>query len=353
MQAKHITIDGEKIGDNYPVYIIAELSGNHLQDFNRAKVMIRKAKECRVNAIKMQTYTPDTITMNCDNEYFQIKENNTWSGRTLYQLYQEAQTPWEWHEELFNYGKELGITMFSSPFDLTAVDFLEDLNVPAYKIASFELTDIELVKKIAKTGKPIIMSIGLSSLAEIDETVSIIKDNGNDLAILHCVSSYPAPASEMNIRTIPHLKETFQVPVGLSDHHLGNEIAIASIALGANIIEKHFILDRKLKGPDAQFSLEPEELLSLVRSIRTVEEGLGDIKYGTAGKEEEKNKIFRRSIFAIKDIKKGDYFTSDNVKIIRPSYGLKPRFWNILLGKKATKEIKHGSPISWDMLSIE
>jgi pseudaminic acid synthase len=259
--------------------------------------------------------------------------------------------PWEWQEELVQIGKDLGITVFSTPFDNTAVDFLESLDIAAYKIASFEITDLPLIKKITKTGKPIMMSTGMASLAEIDEAVQIIKKNGNDLILFHCTSSYPAPPSEMNILTISHLKETFCVPVGLSDHFLGNEIAIASVALGACVIEKHFTLDRSIKTPDSFFSIEPRELARLVNTIRNVEQALGNTFKSGRGEEEKKNLRFRRSIFTIKEISAGEKFTQENVKVIRPAFGLSPRYWEIVLKSQATRNLSKGTPLSWDMIS--
>jgi pseudaminic acid synthase len=345
-----ITIDKRELGGNNPVYVIAEISANHNQDLQLAKKMIKTAKDSGVDAVKLQTYTPDTMTLNINNDYFRIKSDNIWDGKTLYELYNEAYTPWEWHEELIQLGKKVGITVFSTPFDHTAVDFLEELDVPAYKIASFEVTDLPLIKKIAETGKPVIISTGLASLAELDETVQIVKKSGNDLALLHCTSAYPAPASEMNLMNIPHLKQTFSVPVGLSDHSLGIEIAVASVALGAAIVEKHFILDRNLGGPDAFFSIQPDEFSLLVKAVRNVKEALGTVVYSARGEKEKKNLIFRRSIFAAKDILAGESFTPDNIRIIRPAHGLGPEFWDIIIRKRASRDIPKGTPLRWDMI---
>ncbi|MFX1282099.1 MAG: pseudaminic acid synthase [Promethearchaeota archaeon] len=351
MSFKEITINDRKIGKGNPTYIVAELSANHNRDLNIAKRLIHSAKDSGADAVKLQTYTPDTMTLNLNNEYFQIQSDSAWAGKTLYELYEEAYMPWEWQEELVKIGKKLGITVFSSPFDHTAVDFLESLDIVAYKIASFEITDLPLIRKITKTGKPIMMSTGMASLAEIDEAVQIIKKNGNELVLLHCTSSYPASSSEMNIQTITRLKQIFNVPIGLSDHFLGNEIAIASVALGACVIEKHFTLDRSIKGPDSFFSIEPHELTLLIKMIRNVEQALGDTLLTGRGEDEKKNLTFRRSIFTIKDISAGDKFNQENVKIIRPAFGLSPRYWDIVLKSRATKDISKGTPLSWDMIS--
>jgi pseudaminic acid synthase len=351
MSHHQIIIDKKNIGKGKPTYIIAELSANHNHDFKLVKEMVHAAKNSGADAVKFQTYTPDTMTLNIDNEYFRIQNDSVWAGKTLYELYEQAYMPWEWQEELVQIGKDLGITVFSTPFDNTAVDFLESLDIAAYKIASFEITDLPLIKKITKTGKPIMMSTGMASLAEIDEAVQIIKKNGNDLILFHCTSSYPAPPSEMNILTISHLKETFCVPVGLSDHFLGNEIAIASVALGACVIEKHFTLDRSIKTPDSFFSIEPRELARLVNTIRNVEQALGNTFKSGRGEEEKKNLRFRRSIFTIKEISAGEKFTQENVKVIRPAFGLSPHYWEIVLKSQATRNLSKGTPLSWDMIS--
>jgi pseudaminic acid synthase len=349
LDKNHITIGKRKIGIDNPPYVVAEISANHNQDLAIAKKMVKAAKNCGADAVKLQTYTPDTMTLDVDNDYFRIKSDNEWDGKTLYELYGEAYTPWEWHEDLMALGKKLGIPVFSTPFDRTAIDFLEEIDCPAYKIASFEVTDLPLVRKAAKTGKPLIMSTGLASLAELDEAVQIIKESGNDLALLHCTSAYPAPPSEMNLFKIPFLRQTFGVPTGLSDHYLGTEIAIASIAFGASIIEKHFILDRNLGGPDYFFSIEPSELSLLIRAVKNVKEALGAVTF-RMGEKEEKNRVFRRSIFAARDISAGETITQENVRIIRPAYGLSPKYWNIVVGRRVSKDISKGTPVSWDMI---
>jgi pseudaminic acid synthase len=341
------------IGENYPVFIVAELSSNHQQKFELAVETIKAIKEAGADAVKLQTYTPDTITIDSDNEYFQIKKGTLWDGKTLYQLYQEAFTPWEWQPRIKEIAEDLGLICFSSPFDKTAVDFLEKMNVPAYKLASFEITDIPLIEYIASKGKPVIISTGIATLCDIKEAVNACKRIGNNMiALLKCTSAYPAPMEEVNLRTIPNLSETFKTVVGLSDHTLGISVPIASVAIGAKIIEKHFILDRKLGGPDAYFSLEPEEFRTMVNSIREAEKALGEVSYELTEKV-RKNREFSRSLFVVKDIKSGETFTEVNVRSIRPGYGLSPKHFNSIMGKKARKDIKKGTPLSWEFISFE
>lgn len=345
-----------QIGDfniSEKVFIIAEMSANHGQDINIAKKTIKAAKEAGADAIKLQTYTADTITIDCDNEYFQLKQGTIWDGRTLYDLYKEAYTPWEWHEELMDYAKELGLICFSSPFDKTAVDFLESLNVPAYKVASFEITDIPLIEYIASQGKPIIISTGIATLGEIDEAVQACRKVGNDqIILLKCTSAYPAKIEDANLLTMKNLRETFDVEVGLSDHTLGITVPIVSVALGAKVIEKHFILDKSIGGPDASFSLDKQEFKLLVESVRNAEKALGKVDYElTEGKI--KNRKFSRSLFVVKDIKEGETFSKDNIRSIRPSYGLKPKYLNFILGKKAKLSISKGTPLNWNMIEID
>jgi len=346
---KEITICNRKIGKGHPVYIIAEMSANHGQDFNKAVKIIEAAKEAGADAVKLQTYRPDTITIDCDNEYFRIK-GTMWEGRTLYELYGEAYTPWVWQPKLKQVADKLGLHLFSSPFDHTAVDFLEDMNVPAYKVASFELVDLPLLRKIATTGKPIIMSTGMGSLAEIDEAVQTVRRNGaKQIALLKCTSAYPAVPEEANLNTIPHLAQAFGVPAGLSDHTLGSAVAVASVALGASIVEKHFTLSRKDHGPDSSFSMEPEQFKAMVKDIRTVEKALGKVHYDISESESE-SRVFRRSLFVIKNIKSGEIFTSENVGSIRPGYGLHTRFLESIIGKRTAKEIRRGTPMTWDLV---
>ena len=332
------------------VFIIAELSANHNQNFDLAVKTIKAMKEAGADAVKLQTYTPNTITIDCDNEYFQIKEG-LWRGKTLYQLYQEAYTPWEWQPKLKKIAEDLGLICFSSAFDKTSVDFLEKMNVPNYKVASFEITDIPLIEYIASKGKPVIISTGISTLSDIEEAVNACKRMGNDqIALLKCTSAYPAPIEDANLLTIPNMKETFGTVVGLSDHTLGSSVAVASVALGAMIIEKHFILDRNFGGPDAAFSMEPEEFKQMVKSIREVEKALGKITYDLTEKQ-KKSRELSRSLFVVKDIKKGEVFTEDNVRSIRPGYGLHPKYYYEVLGKRVKYNIPKGTPLSFNDLT--
>lgn len=340
-----------KSKENSSVFIVAELSGNHIHNFDIAVKTIESMKESGADAVKLQTYTPDTITLDCDNEYFRIKQGTLWDGKTLYQLYKEAYTPWEWHPKLKKIAEELGLAFFSTPFDKTAVDFLEELGVPAYKVASFEITDLPLIEYIASKGKPVIVSTGIAELSEIEEAVNACKRMGNDqIVLLKCTSAYPAPFEEMNLRTIPDLAEKFNVIVGLSDHSLGFSAPIAAVVLGAKIIEKHFILNRNIGGPDAFFSLESTEFKKMVDSIREVEKSLGKINYVLTEKI-KRNREFSRSLFVVKDTKAGEIFTENNVKSIRPGFGLLPKYIKDVIGKKAKKDIKKGTPLSWDLIS--
>jgi len=345
-----IRIGNKKIGDNSPVFIIAELSANHNQQYDYAVETIKAAREAGADAIKLQTYTPDTITMDCDNEYFQIRQGTIWDGKTLYKLYREAYTPWEWQPKLKRLAEDLGLLCFSSPFDNTAVDFLEDMNVPAYKVASFEITDIPLIEYIASKGRPVIISTGIAALYDIEEAITACNRMGNEqIALLKCTSAYPAPLEEMNLRTIPNLAETFHKVVGLSDHTISISVPAASVALGAKIIEKHLILDRNLGGPDAVFSLEPEEFRAMANAVRDVEKALGTVSYALSDKI-NKSREFSRSLFIVKDTKAGDVLNEDNVRSIRPGFGLHPKYMKDILGKKAKTDIKRGTPLSWDLI---
>jgi len=347
-----ITINDRKVGKGHPVYIIAEMSANHNQNFGRAVKIIEAAKEAGADAVKLQTYTPDTITIDCDNEYFRIKET-LWEGKTLYELYGEAYTPWEWQPKLKQVADGLGLHLFSSPFDHSAVDFLESMDVPAYKVASFEIVDLPLLRKIAETGKPIIMSTGMANLSEIDEAVQTVRNSGaTQVALLKCTSAYPALPEEANLNTIPHLAQAFGVITGLSDHTLGSAVAIASVALGACIVEKHFTLSRKDPGPDSSFSMEPKEFKKLVEDIRTVEKALGKVSYEIT-EQQKASRVFRRSLFTVKDIEKGEVLTDENVSSIRPGDGLHPRYWDYILEAKASKDIKRGTPLTLDMITGE
>lgn len=340
-----------QIGSGVPPFIVAEMSGNHLHSYDRACRIIEAAAESGANAIKLQTYTANTLTIDSDNEYFQIKKNEPWKGKTLYQLYQEAYTPWEWHPKLKEYAESLGVLFFSTPFDETAVDFLEALNVQLYKVASFSTLNIPLLEKIGSTKKPVIISKGLTSLADLELAVQTLKQAGStEISILHCVSSYPAIPEQMNLKCIPDLAKKFSVPVGLSDHTLTLTVPIAAVALGASILEKHLTLDRSEGGPDAAFSLEPREMKALVDAAKEVHIALGMATYEIEEKEAE-NIMFQQSIFVIKEIKKGEVFTKDNIRIIRPGNGLKPKYYKEILGKKANDDLKMGTPLSWSCIA--
>lgn len=344
-----IKICGKKIGPGFPPYIVAELSANHNGNVETARKIIEAAKQSGADAIKVQTYTADTLTIDCDHEDFRI-HGGLWDGRTLYDLYEEAHMPWEWHQPLFEHARELGITIFSSPFDSTAVDLLEDLNTPAYKIASFELVDLPLIKYVSSTGKPMILSTGMANVEEIQEAIVTAREGGcKELAILHCVSGYPAPAEDYNLRVIPDMIQRFGLVTGLSDHTLDNITAIASIAMGVSIIEKHFTLDRKGGGPDDSFSLEPEDLRQLCKHTRIVWESLGQVNYERKTSENE-NVKFRRSLYVVQDIKAGDTITNENVKSIRPGFGLAPKFYDQVLGCIVNCNIRRGTPLSLEYL---
>jgi pseudaminic acid synthase len=345
-----INIKGRIISLETPAFIVAELSANHRQDIELAKDTICAMKESGADAVKLQTYTPDTMTIDCNNEYFQIKQGTLWDGKTLYELYQEAYTPWEWHYELKELAEKLGLIFFSTPFDKTAVDFLEELDVPAYKIASFEITDIPLIEYTASKGKPMIISTGIATLCDIQEAVEACKRVGNDQVILlKCTSAYPAPLEDVNLRTIPNMAETFDCIVGLSDHTLGISVPIAAVALGAKVIEKHFILSRDIETPDRDFSLTPEEFKEMVKAIREVEKALGKVSYELTEKM-KKGREFSRSLFVVKDVKAGEVFTEENVRSIRPGYGLHPKYLRDVMGKRAKRDIKRGTPLSWELI---
>ncbi len=347
---KNIKIDNFEISETSPTFIVAELSANHKQDIQLAKDTIYAIKEAGADAVKLQTYTPDTITINCDNDYFKIRQGTLWDGKTFYQLYQEAYTPWEWHYELKELAEKLGLIFFSTPFDKTAVDFLEELDVPAYKIASFEIADIPLIEYTASKGKPMIISTGIATLCDIQEAVEACKRVGNEQVILlKCTSAYPAPLEEANLRTIPNLAETFDCIAGLSDHTLGISVPIAAVALGAKVIEKHFILSKDIDSPDKEFSLTPEEFKQMVKSVREVEKALGKVSYELTEKT-KKSREFARSLFVVKDIKAGELFTEENVRSIRPGYGLPPKYLSQIIGRKARKNIEKGTPLSWNLI---
>ena len=349
LKAPCVFINSRRISNEEPPFIIAELSANHNGNIETAFKIIEQAKNSGADAVKLQTYHPDTMTIDCDQEDFRIK-GGLWDGRTLYDLYQEAHTPWDWHEPLFEHARNLDITIFSSPFDSKAVDLLEDLNAPAYKIASFELVDLPLIKYVAATGKPMMLSTGMADAGEIQEAIDIAREGGcKEMAILHCVSSYPAPAKDYNLRVISDMIQRFGLVTGLSDHTLGNTTAITSIAMGASIIEKHFTLDRSRGGPDDSFSLEPEELRRLCEDSKTAWESLGEVNYER--KESEKENVkFRRSLYVVKNIKAGEIITKENVKSIRPGFGLAPKFYEQVLGCVVTSNIRRGTPLSLEYL---
>lgn len=348
---RDIEIKGKKIGSGHPPFIIAEMSGNHNQSLERALEIVETAAKTGVHALKLQTYTADTMTLDLSDDGFYLHSTNRlWKDQSLYKLYQQAYTPWEWHKAIFKRCEELGIIAFSSPFDESAVDFLETLNVPCYKIASFENTDLPLIRRVSKTGKPVIISTGMATIAELDETVRAAREAGcKDLILLKCTSTYPASPEHTNIKTIPHMKELFQCQVGLSDHTLGTGAAIASIALGATIIEKHFTLSREDGGVDSAFSMEPKEMESLVNESKRAWHSLGKITYGPT-KIEQSSKKFRRSLYVVEDMKAGEVFTAKNLRAIRPGYGLPPKYLDVLMGKKVNKDIKRGTPVSWDIM---
>lgn len=344
---KTIAIDGRMIGEGNPVYTIAEMSANHLQSLERAKEIIKAAKDAGADAIKLQTYRPDTITVDCRGPEFMATPGSPWEGMNLFELYATAYTPWEWHKELFDYAKEIGITCFSSPFDLTAIDLLEELGAPAYKIASFEINDIPLIRKAAKTGKPIIISTGIAELSDIELALqTCAEERNNKVILLKCVSEYPTPYEELNLKTITHMKDTFDCIVGLSDHSMGSAVDVAGVVLGAHVVEKHLTLRRADGGPDGLFSMEPEEFEEMVTNIRNIEKAVGKVTYKLS--EKQKNSRGRsRSLYVVKDVKKGETFTPDNLKSIRPNFGLHTKYYEDILGKKAICDLEKGTAMKW------
>lgn len=344
-----IVIDGHRIGAVHPPYVIAELSANHNGCLDTALQIITEAKKAGADAVKLQTYTPDTITLNSDAPEFRIR-GGLWDGKTLYELYREAHMPWEWHKPLFEHARKQGITLFSSPFDPTAVDLLEDLNAPAYKIASFEAVDLPLIRYVAGTGKPMIISTGMADADEIAEAIAAARDAGcSQLAILHCVSGYPAPAGDYNLRTLVDMQERFGVVVGLSDHTIANTTAVAAVALGATLIEKHFTLDREGGGPDDSFSLEPTDLRDLCKQARVAWEALGQVDYGRKSSEQG-NALFRRSLYFVRDLKQGETVTADAVRSVRPGFGLAPKHLDMVVGRRVRTDVDACTAVSWELL---
>lgn len=348
---KEISIGNKLVGEGHDVFIIAEISANHNQDLDLARKTVEEACKTGVDAIKLQTYTADTITLDSKKDYFKIGSGTVWDGQYMHELYHTAYTPWEWHAELKNIADAHGLVCFSSPFDHSAVDFLEELDVPAYKIASFELVDIPLIKYTASKGKPMIMSTGIAEWEEIGYAIDACKSVGNDqIAILKCTSSYPAPMDEINLRIIPKIRQEYDVIVGLSDHTMGATVPIGATALGAKIIEKHFILDRGLGGPDSGFSMEPDEFRAMVRAVRDTSLALGDGVYSLSGKSRA-NRKFSRSLFLVEDVAQGETFTHRNVRSIRPSDGLLPVHLDEIIGKTASRDLERGEPLAWDMIA--
>ncbi len=343
-------IGKKEVGADSSVFIIAELSANHNHNKDVAINTIKAAKKTGADAIKLQTYTADTLTIDCNNKYFQINQGTLWDGLTLYDLYKQAYTPWDWHEELFEVARAEELICFSSPFDMTAVDFLEQLNVPAYKIASFEIQDIPLIKYVASKMKPVIISTGIAQLSDIELAVETCRSVGNEqIILLKCTSSYPAPIDLANLKTIPNLRETFGTEVGLSDHTMGTTVPVVATSLGAKVIEKHFILDKSIGGPDADFSLDVEEFTNMVTAVREAEKALGSVSYELSDKVKA-NRKFARSLFITENLSKGDLLTEQNVRSIRPGYGLHPKYYQQVLGKKALVNIEKGTPLSWNLV---
>lgn len=345
-----IKIGSRRVGPGEPTYIIAEMSANHNQNYDQAVAIVRAAKACGADAIKLQTYTPDTLTIDAGKEQFMIGGGTLWDGRTLYDLYGEAYMPWEWQPKLKEIAEQEGLDLLSTAYDETALNFLEELGVPAHKVASFENVDLPLIEKMARTGKPLIVSTGMASRDEVREAIDAARSAGaEEIALLKCTSAYPSPPEEMNLLTIPDLAASFDTVVGLSDHTMGIAVPVASIALGACIIEKHFTMTRSVPGPDSAFSLEPAEFKAMVEAIRTVEKALGEVRYG--GQLESKSKAFRRSLFVVRDVKAGDLLTSENVRSIRPGQGLPPKYLKDVLGRRATRDLERGTPLDWTLIS--
>ena len=344
---KRIKIGSRYVGEGERTFIVAEVSANHLQDYNRAEAIIHAAAEAGADAVKLQTYTPDTITLDCDNEYFQITQGTIWDGTTLHKLYETAYTPWEWQPKLKKYAESLGMECFSSPFDATAVDFMHEMDMPAYKIASFEINDIPLIRKIAKLGKPIIFATGIAYLEDIERALRACKEEGNEqVVLLKCTSTYPSPYEDMNLKVIPNMAEVFDCVAGLSDHSMGSAVAVASVALGAKMVEKHLTLSRADGGPDAAFSMEPDEFKRMADEIRIVEKALGKVTYNLTERQ-MRSREDGRSLFVVKDIRAGETFTEENIRSIRPAFGMHPMYYDEVLGHKAKSDIAKGTPMDW------
>lgn len=345
-----IQIGNRYVGEGEPTFVVAEMSANHLQDYDRAEAIIRAAKEAGADAVKLQTYTADTITIDCDNEYFQITQGTIWDGRTCYDLYKEAYTPWEWQPKLVKLANELGMECFSSPFDFTAVDFMEEMKMPAYKVASFEIRDIPLIRKIARLGKPVIMATGIAYLEDIERAVRTCREEGNEqIILLKCTSTYPTPYEDMNLKVIPHMAEIFDCLTGLSDHSMGSAVAVAGVALGAVMVEKHLTLSRADGGPDEAFSMEPAEFKEMVDGIRIVEKARGKVTYRLTEKQ-ERSREEGRSLFVVQDMHAGETFTEENVRSIRPAFGLAPMHYEKVLGQRAKTDIARGTPLDWNCI---
>lgn len=347
---KEIRIGNKVISEDSPTFIVAEMSGNHNMDFDRAVEILKAAREAGADAVKIQTYTADTITLDCDDPCFQITQGTLWDGITLHKLYQTAYTPWEWQPRLKKMAEDMGLILFSSPFDFSSVDFLEEMEVPAYKIASFEITDIPLIRKVARLGKPVILATGIARLADIELAVQTCREEGNNQVILlKCCSAYPTPYQDVNLRTIPHMGETFHCLTGLSDHTMGTAVATGAVALGARMVEKHMTLRRSDGGPDAAFSMEPQEFREMVDNIRILEKALGKVSYDLSDKQ-IREREHSRSLFVARDMKAGEVFTPENLRSVRPADGLHTRFYEQLLGRKITRDAKLGTPMTWDLV---
>lgn len=346
--SKRIELGNRFVGEGERTYIVAEVSANHLQDYERAEAIIKAAKEAGADAVKLQTYTPDTITLDCDNDYFQITQGTIWDGTTLHKLYETAYTPWEWQPRLMRYANELGLDCFSSPFDETAVDFMQEMDMPAYKVASFEINDIPLIRKIARIGKPVIFATGIAYLEDIERALRVCREEGNEqIVLLKCTSAYPSPYEDMNLKVIPNMAEVFGCITGLSDHSMGTAAAVASVALGGKMIEKHLTLSREDGGPDGAFSMEPAEFKRMVEDVRIVEKALGKVTYELTQKQKNSRED-SRSLFVVKDIRAGEELTKDNVRSIRPAFGMHTMYYEEILGRRACKDIARGTPLSWE-----